>query len=152
VLKFENNNNTYSENISYENFDMHSSILQVVCDKVVELDNSIRCACFANNAGKIIAHKYRKGLDPLLGSNESELSFIDSALRMRTRKDMELKLGRAIYSITLYEKVKRATISFDNEDYPILMISFDNSNKRSDHESLILDRILPLVSHHFTRT
>jgi hypothetical protein len=152
VLKFENNNNMYSKIITYENFGMHGSILQEVCDKVIELDSSIRFAGFANNAGKIIAYKYRKGLDPLLRSNESELSFIDSALRMRTRKDMEPKLGRAIYSITLYEKVKRATISFDNEDYPILMISFDNSNKRSDHESLILDRILPLVSHHFTKT
>jgi hypothetical protein len=152
VLKFENNNNMYSKIITYENFGMHGSILQEVCDKVIELDNSIRFAGFANNAGKLIAYKYRKGLDPLLRSNESELSFIDSALRMRTRKDMEPKLGRAIYSITLYEKVKRATISFDNEDYAILMISFDNSNKRSDHESLILDRILPLVSHHFTKT
>ena len=142
----------YSKIITYENFGMHGSILQEVCDKVIELDNSIRFAGFANNAGKIIAYKYRKGLDPLLKSNESELSFIDSALRMRTRKDMEPKLGRAIYSITLYEKVKRATISFDNEDYPILMISLDNSNQRSDHESLILDRILPLVSHHFTKT
>jgi hypothetical protein len=152
VLKFENNNNMYSKITLYENFGMQGSILQEVCDKVIELDNSIRFVGFANNAGRIIAHKYRKGLDPLLRSNESELSFIDSALRMRTRRDMEPKLGRAIYSITLYEKVKRATISFDNEDYPILMISFDNINKRSDHESLILDRILPLVSHHFTRT
>ena len=142
----------YSKITLYEDFGMQGSILQEVCDKVIELDSSIRFAGFANNAGKIIAYKYRKGLDPLLGSNESELSFIDSALRMRTRRDMEPKLGRAIYSITLYEKVKRATISFDNEDYPILMISIDNSNKRSDHESLILDRILPLVSHHFTRT
>ena len=131
---------------------MPDSRLQDVCDQVIELDDSIRFAGFANNTGKLIASKYRKGLEPLLRSNESELSFLDSALRMRTRKDMEPKLGKAIYSITLYEKVKRATISFDNEDHPILMISFDNSNKRSDLESLILDRILPLVSHHFTRT
>ena len=127
-------------------------ILCDICNQILELDSSIRFAGFANNMGKISAARYRNKLDPLLTVDESELSFIDSALRMRTRRDMEPKLGRAIYSITLYEKVKRATISFDNEDYPILMISFDNSNKRSDHESLILDRILPLVSHHFTRT
>lgn len=131
---------------------MLDSRLHDVCDQIIELDNSIRFAGFANNTGKLIAYKYRKGLEPLLRSNESELSFIDSALRMRTRKDMEPKLGKAIYSITLYEKVKRATILFDSEDYPILMISFDNSTKRTDHESLILDRILPLVSRYFIRT
>ncbi len=119
---------------------------------VIELDNSIRFAGFATNAGKIIAYKYKKEVDPLLTSNETQLSFIDSALRMRIRKDTEPKLGKAMYSITVYEKVTRATILLDSEDYPILMISFDNSNKRTDHESLILDGILPLVSHYFTRT
>jgi hypothetical protein len=69
---------------------------------------------------------------------------------MRIRKDMEQKLGKAICSVTLYEKVTRATILLDSEDYPILMISFDNSNKRIDHESLILDGIIPLLSNYFT--
>lgn len=130
---------------------MHSS-LEDICDQVIELDNSIRFAGFATNAGKIIAYKYRKEVDPLLTSNETQLSFMDSALRMRIRKDTEPKLGKAICSITLYEKVTRATILLDSENYPILMISFDNSTKRTDHESLILDGILPLVSHYFTRT
>ena len=150
-LVIRTHNNKYRI-IWYEKFGMPDSRLQDVCDQVIELDNSIRFAGFASNTGKLISYKYRKGLEPLLRSNESELSFIDSALRMRTRKDMEPKLGKAIYSITLYEKVKRATILFDSEIYPILMISFDNSTKRTDHESLILDEILPLVSRYFTRT
>jgi hypothetical protein len=57
-----------------------------------------------------------------------------------------------ICSITLYEKVTRATILVNSEDYPILMISFDITNKRTDHESLILHGILPLLSHYFTET
>ena len=130
---------------------MHSSI-EDICDQVIGLDNSIRFVGFATSAGKIIAYKYRKEMDPLLTSNETQLSFMDSALRMRIRKDMEPKLGKAICSITLYEKVTRATILLDSEDYPILMISFDSSNKATDHESLILSGILPLVSHYFTRT
>jgi hypothetical protein len=68
---------------------------------------------------------------------------------MRTRKDMEPKLGKVIYSLTLYEKVKRATIMPDNEKDPILVVSLDvnRSNKGSmEHESLIRDEILPIVS------
>jgi hypothetical protein len=124
--------------------------MEEICDQIIELDSSIRFAGFATDAGKIIAYKYRKKVDPLLTSNETQLSFIDSALRMRIRKDMEPKLGRAICSITLYEKVTRATILLDSKDYPILMISFDNSNKRIDHESLILNGIIPLLSNYFT--
>ena len=130
---------------------MYSSI-EDICDQVIELDDSIRFAGFATNAGKTIAYKYRKEVAPLLTSNETELSFIDSALMMRIRKDMESKLGKVICSIALYEKVTHATILLNREDYPILMISFDNSNKRTHHESLILDGILPLVSRYFTRT
>ncbi|MFY9796594.1 MAG: hypothetical protein WAK17_26615 [Candidatus Nitrosopolaris sp.] len=130
---------------------MYSSI-EEICDQVIGLDNSIRFAGFATDAGKIIAYKYRKEVDPLLTSNETQLSFIDSALRIRIRKDMESKLGKAICSIALYEKVTRATILLDSKDYPILMISFDNSNKRIDHESLILNGIIPLLSHYFIRS
>src|SRR5215467_12946808 len=129
---------------------MHSWI-EEICDQIIRLDSSIRFAGFASDAGKVIAYRYRKKVDPLLTSNETQLSFIDSALRMRIRKDTEQKLGKAICSITLYGKVTRETretLLLDNKDYPILMISFDNCNKRIDHESLILNGI----THYFPIT
>lgn len=125
------------------------STLNHICGKILELDNSVRFAGFINNNGTVIAYQYREGVDPLLGTSESELSFVDTALRMRTRKDMEPKLGKVIYSLTLYEKVKRATIMPDNEEDPILIVSLDinGDNKGTmEHESLIRDEILPLAS------
>jgi hypothetical protein len=113
---------------------MYSSI-EEICDQIIGLDSSIRFAGFATDAGKIIAYKYRKKVDPLLTSNETQLSFIDSALMMRIRKDKEPKLGKVICSIVLYEKVIHATILLNREDYPILMISFENSIKGTNHES-----------------
>jgi hypothetical protein len=73
-------------------------ILCDICNRILELDNSIRFAGFANNMGKIIAARYRVKLDPLLTVDESELSFTESVLRMRTREDTRLKLGNPIYS------------------------------------------------------
>ena len=131
---------------------MGCSWIEEICDQIIRLDSSIRFAGFATDVGKIIAYKYRKKIAPFLTSTETELSFIDSALMMRIRKDMEPKLGKVICSIVLYEKVTHATILLDSKDYPFLMISFDNSNKETNHESLILDAILPLVYRYFTRT
>jgi hypothetical protein len=91
--------------------------------------------------GKIIAAQYRNRLDPLLTVDESELSFIESVFRMSTRKDMRSKLGKPIYSCTLYEKVKRATILLDNNDHPILMVSFDSDIPGFDHDSIIMNGI-----------
>src|SRR5919108_2740373 len=128
------------------------STLRNICSRILQLDNSIRFAGFINDNGAVIVYQYREGLDPLLRTNESELSFIDTVLRMRTRKDMEPKLGKVIYSLTSYEKVKRVTLMPEREEDPILMVSLDihsrNSGEEKDYESLILDGMLPLVSYY----
>jgi hypothetical protein len=61
---------------------------------------------------------------------------------MNTRKDFESKLGKPIYSFTLYEKLKWVTIPLESKDYPILMVSFDID---ADHETIILNKIIPFV-------
>ena len=113
-----------------------------LCKQIIELDSAIRFAGIPNKFGKQIVVEYRKGLTPLLTDTESELYAIESVMRMNTRKDFESKLGKPIYSFTLYEKLKRTTISLDNKDYPILMVSFDTE---ADHESIILNKIMPFV-------
>ena len=67
---------------------------------------------------------------------------IQSVLRMNTRKDFESKLGKPIYSFTIYQKIKRVTITLENEEYPILMVSFDIE---ADHENIIVNKILPMI-------
>ena len=126
--------------------------IEDICGQVIELDNCTRFVGFATKTGKLIAYKYRKDAIPILTSEETQLSVLDTALKIRIRKDLEPKLGKAICSITLYEKVTRATILLNSEEYPFLMVSFDKTNKRTDHESLILHGILPLLSHYFTET
>jgi hypothetical protein len=144
-------------------FTTKNLILHDVCNQILEIDNSIRFAGFANNMGTVIAARYRQALmsvekekkkeQPLLTKDELELSVIESALRILTRKDMMSKLGKPIYSFTLYEKVGRATILLDNSNNsgcpPILMVSFDNHDSEGPYpESIILRGILPLVSYY----
>jgi hypothetical protein len=113
-----------------------------MCKQIIELDSAIRFVGIPNKFGKQIVVEYRKGLTPLLTDTESELYAVESVMRMNNRKDYESKLGKPIYSFTLYEKIKRTTISLDNKDYPILMVSFDIE---ADHESIILNKIIPFV-------
>jgi hypothetical protein len=119
-----------------------SDLLHNICKKIIQLDDSIRFAGIPNKFGKQIVVEYRKDLNPLLSDSESELYAIETVIRMNTRKDFESKLGKPIYSFTLYEKLKRVAISLDNNDYPILMVSFDIE---ADHESIILEKIIPFV-------
>src|SRR5689334_14100293 len=96
-----------------------------LCDEILKLDQTIRFAGIANKMGKLISAKFREGLEPLLTEQELEGSIIKAVLRMKTREDYESKLGNTIYTFTLYEKVKRASIPLvtaEGEFQALLMV------------------------------
>jgi hypothetical protein len=113
-----------------------------ICNKVIELDKSIRFAGIANNMGTLIAYKIREGLVPLLNEEELENSMMKTVLRMKTREDYESKLGEVIYTFALYKRGKRASIPLDHLDFSVLTVSFDMA---ADHDSIIIDKILPVL-------
>ena len=90
--------------------------LQGLCNDILESDRSIRFVGISDKMGKQIASSYRAELVPLLTPMEIEMSAIESVLRMKTRKDFESKLGKPIYTFTLYQKIKRVTITLENKD------------------------------------
>jgi hypothetical protein len=111
-----------------------------ICSEIVGLDGSIRFAGIANNMGKLLAAKFRPGVEAMLTRQEIEDNIIKAVLRMKTREDYEQKLGKTIYTFALYDKVKRASIALYEENYSLLMVSFDVA---AEHESIILHKILP---------
>jgi hypothetical protein len=113
-----------------------------VCNQILESDSSVRFVGIPNKMGRQIVSTFRNGLTLLLTQQEIEMFAIESVLRMNTRKDFESKLGKPIYSFTLYEKVKRATITLESKEYPIVMVSFDI---QADHDYIIMDKILPII-------
>ena len=124
---------------------MSSSLFEDVCQSIIDLDKTVRFAGIANIRRTIVSAKYRSGLVPLLTKEETIESLEQSVLRMSTRRLMEAKLGKTIYSITFYEKVKRAGIPIGKDGDFILMVSFDNE---ADHDSIIHNKIMPLISYH----
>jgi hypothetical protein len=117
--------------------------LHGLCNRILESDSSIRFVGVPNKMGKQIVSSYRAGLIPLLTPWDIENLAMKSVLRMNTRKDFESKLGKPIYSFTKYHKIKRVTITLENEEYPILMASFDIE---ADHENIIVNKILPIIN------
>jgi hypothetical protein len=79
-----------------------------ICGQIQKVDRSIRYVGLANKMGTRIEDHYRNGLDPLLKEDELDLSALESALRMNLRCNIQHKLGKPLYSFTLYEKVKKS--------------------------------------------
>lgn len=123
---------------------MSSSLFEDVCQNIIDLDKTIRFAGITNMRRTIVSAKYRTGLVPLLTQQETIESVEHSVLRMSTRRLMEAKLGKIIYSITFYQKVKRAVLPIGKDSDFVLMVSFDNE---ADHDSIIRNKIMPLISY-----
>jgi hypothetical protein len=117
--------------------------LDSLCSRIIEADKAIRFVGISNKMGNQIISRYRSGLTPLLTPKEIEMYALQSVLRMNTRKDYESKLGKPIYSFTLYQKLKRVTVTLENKEYPILLASFDIE---ADHDNIIVNKLLPMIN------
>ena len=117
--------------------------LDSLCSRIIESDKAIRFVGISNKMGNQIISRYRTGLTPLLTPKEIEMYALQSVLGMNTRKDYESKLGKPIYSFTLYQKLKRVTVTLENKEYPILLASFDIE---ADHDNIIVNKLLPMIN------
>ncbi len=118
------------------------TIFEEFCQVILGMDESIRFVCIATITGATLAMKYRANVMPLLTQEEVASSIKYSIWRVESRRVLEEKLGRTLYVIATYEKVKRATIPIGQEGQSILLISFDNE---SDAESIIRNKILTII-------
>ena len=119
-----------------------SSIFEEFCQLILGVDESIRFVGIATLTGAILAMKYRADVIPLLTQEETASSVKYSVWRVESRRVLEEKIGRTLYVIATYEKVKRATIPMGQEGQSILIISFDTE---SDAESIIRNKILTII-------
>jgi hypothetical protein len=117
-------------------------VFEEFCQLILGLDESIRFVGIATLSGAVLAKKYRSNLMPLLTLEDAASSIKDSIRRMTSRRELEEKLGKTLYVIETYEKIKRATIPVGHDGDSFLIISFDNE---SDSESIIRNKILTII-------
>jgi hypothetical protein len=125
---------------------LSEELLSDICERILEIDKSMRFAGIANNMGSLVVTTYRQRLVPLMSNAETSQYATQAVLRAAIREDFEIKLGRLQYSIGKYEKLIRATvpISFssntDHESKFYLLLSFG-----SDAKSIIENKVMPYI-------
>ena len=118
------------------------TVFEEFCQLILDVDESIRFVGIATLSGAVLAKKYRSNSMPLLTLEDAASSIKDSIRRMTSRRELEEKLGKTLYVIETYEKIKRATIPVGHDGDSFLIISFDNE---SDSESIIRNKILTII-------
>ncbi len=117
---------------------------QGLCDRIVQLDKSIRFAGLANDEGVLLGVAEREGLKPLLTPEQRAQYAITAATRQYTRLRWQYHLGKIHYASSHYSRLTRATIPITDSDNTlnyVLLLSFD-AKTENIHE-IITGRIIP---------
>ncbi|MEO9294056.1 MAG: hypothetical protein ABI347_00450 [Nitrososphaera sp.] len=77
-----------------------------LCSYILGISKYIRFAGVAGNRGELVAQAYREGLSPLLNEREADLAVAHTIMCAETRRPLEKKLGKAIFTYTLFENVE----------------------------------------------
>ena len=102
-------------------------------------DQMIRFTAVLNRNGEKISGGHRPNLTPLLTEDEQKMELYHAGQRWETRNYMDHKMGKAKYSMTEYDKIKRATFPLDERH--ILLVSMDSNSQHQE----IINNIMGLI-------
>ena len=117
---------------------------------LMDFDNSVRFAAISKTSGEIVWHSKRDGAKMLVPLSETKKTLQREGSDWIDRCVLEDKsnLGRAMYHITSFEKIKRITMPIDA--FHLLFISVDNTplkkSKTKSYGQLVeMGKILSIV-------
>ena len=113
---------------------------QQLIDTIMDNDKNIRFATICNMIGEIEVTGQSKGIEKFLTPEETKesLEFATKAW-IHARKPHFKKIGKGLYTLTAYEKLKRVTVPL--EDGFLLLATMDNTSEQNQ----TIDGILNLV-------
>jgi hypothetical protein len=91
----------------------------------MDFDNSIRFGAVCDENGEILWNSQRTGLKNIVPLEDTKKTLKRAINAWQERSAIQDKVGRGLYVIAAYEKIKRITIPLGNNN--ILFISVDNS-------------------------
>ena len=113
---------------------------QQLVNTVLDLDENIRFATICNMAGDMEVTKQKDGIEKFLTAEETERNLKYAAKAwIHSRIPNYKKIGKGLYTLSAYEKLKRVTIPL--LDGFLLLVTIDNKGEQNK----IIDKILKLV-------
>ena len=112
---------------------------QNLVDKILALDENIRFAAIADLDGNMILSKSQEGTNLYLSPESTKDTLHHAAAAWKSRMKHVDEIGRGLYTIAVYEKLRRVTMPLANDR--ILLVTIDNAGGQKQ----ILDELLNLV-------
>ena len=102
---------------------------------IINIDPNIRLVTICDTNGNILFYRHRQGVQNLLTKDESKKSLEMAMDSWRIREGLSDKIGKGMYVLAEYEKIKRITMPFG--DHLLLYLT---TEVEADHSN-IYDRV-----------
>ena len=116
------------------------------CDEIIASDSAIRFVGIADEHGSLLSTSERRGLKPLLNTEETTQYAITAATRQYTRLRWGYLLGKVDYACSIYEKLIRANvpITYNNNRLAyVILLTFDVGT--DNFHQIMVNKIIPII-------
>ncbi len=114
-------------------------------DRIMNLDENIRYATVCDMEGRQKAERRRNEVSFLLSAEETKDTLKHAVTAWKSRMKHYDKIGKGLYTLASYEKLRRVTMPL-NDDH-LLLLTIDPKGGQKD----IVDRILNQLYGDYTK-
>ena len=109
---------------------------QIRVEKILALDENIRFVAISDLDGNLIVSKSKEGVELYLSPESTKDTLRHAASACKSRMKHVDEIGRGLYTIAVYEKLRRVTMPLSDDR--ILLVTIDNAGGQKQ----ILDALL----------
>ena len=103
---------------------VHVEKYEKLLNMLMDFNSSIRFAAVCNSQGDILWHSQRSGVKNIIPLSDTKKTLQRAINAWQERAKISDKVGRGLYVLAAYEKIKRITIPLDKGN--LLFISVTN--------------------------
>ena len=111
-------------------------------NRLFNLDENIRFVAVANKSGEILAKGSKPNIPLFLSPEETQETLHHAITAWKSREKHYPKIGEGLYTLAVYEKLRRATIPLPSGN--LLLVTIDNAGGQQQ----IMDKIINEVKIH----
>ena len=111
-------------------------------NRLFNLDTNIRFVAIANKSGEILAKGSKSDTNLLLSPEETQETIHHAITAWKSREKHYAKIGDGLYTLAVYEKLRRATIPLPSGN--LLLVTIDNAGGQQQ----IMEKIINEVKIH----
>jgi hypothetical protein len=109
-------------------------------ERILALNDNIRFVAISDLDGNLIASKRKEGANLFLSPESTKDTLRHAAAAWKSRMKHVDEIGRGLYTLAVYEKLRRVTMPLSNDK--ILLVTIDNAGGQKQILDALLNEVI----------